>query len=380
MRLLLKLAYRYLRRRPGRTALTLAGVASSFLLFVCIESLAAGLDRALSGQDAARTLIVYRMNRYCPQTSFLPERYAKRVREIEGVESVLPVKVYLSNCRASLDVVAFQGAPADELLATRPIEVIAGDVERFKNQPQSALIGREFAARRGLGPGDSFRFGDISVDVAGVFRSRDSVNEGLILTHLEFLQRASSVNRLGTVTQLEVKVDQAENSGRIAREIDALFKSDEEPTDTRSQLQFLEDSTRELRELLAFARIFGLVCVAVVLVLVANTVLMSVQERRKDFGIYATIGFRAPHITGVVLIETLFLTLGGGLLGVVGALCAIHFSHLSLGVEGVIVTFDLSPMVFVRGALVALVAALLACLAPAWRAANTDPQLLLKGA
>jgi putative ABC transport system permease protein len=97
-----------LRRRPLRTALTVFGVASALLLFVLVESLSAGLDRALSGSEAAKTLIVYRQNRYCPQTSFLPEWYAERIAKLPGVASVLPVKVYLSNCRASLDLVAFQ--------------------------------------------------------------------------------------------------------------------------------------------------------------------------------------------------------------------------------------------------------------------------------
>ena len=46
-----------------------------------------------------QTLIVYRMNRYCPQTSFLPERYVEEITSIAGVESVLPVKVFLNNCR-----------------------------------------------------------------------------------------------------------------------------------------------------------------------------------------------------------------------------------------------------------------------------------------
>src|SRR5262245_8538120 len=103
---LVKLMRKNLFRRPMRTLLTIGGVASAMLLLVLVESLSGGLDAALSGSEAARTLIVYRQNRYCPQTSNLPEWYAERIRKIPGVASVLPVKVYLSNCRASLDLVA----------------------------------------------------------------------------------------------------------------------------------------------------------------------------------------------------------------------------------------------------------------------------------
>jgi putative ABC transport system permease protein len=49
----------------------------------------------------------------------LPERYTRAIAEMPGVESVLPVKVFMNNCRASLDLVTFQGVPVDELLAAR---------------------------------------------------------------------------------------------------------------------------------------------------------------------------------------------------------------------------------------------------------------------
>jgi putative ABC transport system permease protein len=266
---------RNLGRRPLRTLLTVLGVGSAMLLFVLVESLSAGLDAALSGSQAARTLIVYRKNRYCPQTSFLPERYTRLIADVPGVASVLPVKVFLSNCRASLDMVAFQGAPVAEMLRTRKLDVVEGDVARFEREHDAALVGREFASRRGLSPGDRFKLGGIDVNVAGVFRSDETIEEGLVLTHLEFLQRAGPVDKLGTVTQFEVVIDDPARAQEIAREIDARLATAEEPTDTRPELAFLEGATRDLREILRFGRFLALACVAVVLVLVANTVVMS---------------------------------------------------------------------------------------------------------
>ena len=110
---LLRLVWKNLRRRPGRTLLTVGGVGCALALLVLVESLSLGLERALSTTDAARTLVVYRKNRYCPQTSFLPEWYVQGIEDLEGVEGVLPVKVFLNNCRASLDQVTFHGAPTE---------------------------------------------------------------------------------------------------------------------------------------------------------------------------------------------------------------------------------------------------------------------------
>jgi putative ABC transport system permease protein len=380
MRILLKLLRRYLAQRPGRTLMTIGGVASALLLFVCVESLAAGLNRALASGASARTLIVYRKNRYCPQTSFLPERYTRLIADVPGVASVLPVKVFLSNCRASLDMVAFQGAPVAEMLRTRKLDVVEGDVARFEREHDAALVGREFASRRGLSPGDRFKLGGIDVNVAGVFRSDETIEEGLVLTHLEFLQRAGPVDKLGTVTQFEVVIDDPARAQEIAREIDARLATAEEPTDTRPELAFLEGATRDLREILRFGRFLALACVAVVLVLVANTVVMSVQERVKEFGVFRAVGYRSWRIALLVLAEALAVGGAGAALGLAGALVVIRTAHLSIGAEGVPVAFLLTAPVVLEGAAAALGAALLSSLVPAFGAARSSVAVALKGA
>jgi len=377
---LAKLAWRNLARRRLRAALTVGGVAAAIALFVLVEGLAAGLDRALSGSEAARTLIVYRQNRYCPQTSFLPEISAGRIAGVDGVVSVLPVKVFLSNCRTSLDVVAFHGVPPRELFDARRIELVAGERAAFERQGDGALLGASFAARRGLSVGDKFRFGRIEVGVAGIFRSPEPIEESLIVTHLEHLQRAGPVNRLGTVTQFEVKVDDAARAREIAARIDALLATSEAPTDTRLKLSFLETATADLREILGFGRIFGLCCVAVVLTLAANTVAMAVRERVREMAVMRTLGYRSGRLVGLVVGESMAMTALGALLGIGAALAVISLSRLTIGVEGVLVTFAASPELVLRGLAIAAAAGALAAALPALGVARVGISAALRGA
>lgn len=369
---LMKLMRKNLWRRPGRTVLTVCGVGFALLLWVLVESMSHGLDRALSGSEAARTLIVYRQNRYCPQTSFLPEWYAEKIRNIAGVESVLPVKVFLNNCRASLDVVAFQGAPPDQLFGARTIDVISGDAEVFKKRKDGALIGRDFAQRRSLSVGDQFRFGNINVNVTGIFASSEPIEEGLVITHLDYLQRAGPVDRLGTVTQFDVKLTDASHAVEIGKQIDTLFVSAGEPTDTRAKLQFLENATRDLREILRFGRLLALACVAVVLLLVANTVVMSVQERVREFGVLRTVGFHDWHVIVLVVTEAIGLACAGAALGLGAAWIIVATTHVSIGVEGVPVSLAFDGIVAFKGFIVAVVSGALAGAAPAWLASRRE--------
>jgi putative ABC transport system permease protein len=360
-----KLVLKNLARRKGRSLFTILGVASALALLVLVESLSAGLDRAMSATDAARTLVVYRKNRYCPQTSFLPESYTRRIEDLAGVEGVLPVKVFLNNCRASLDLVTFHGAPVERVLEQRGIRMLDGDAQVFARERDAALVGKDFAARRGLDVGDRFRFGNIDVKVSGVFESEDSTNESVILTHLEFLQRAGPVDRLGTVTQFEVLAQEGTDVGALAKTIDELFATAQEPTDTRPRIAYLAGATTDLREILRFGKLLALACVVVVLALVGNTVLMSVQDRVRELGVMRALGFEERHIGALVLSEGVVLALTGAAIGVGGALTLLYTSHLSIGSEGVSVGFVVSPQLALRGLAVALATGALAGIVPA---------------
>jgi putative ABC transport system permease protein len=374
------LAAANLRRRLLRTLLTVGGVAAAIALYLLVESLSAGLDAALGSGESARTLIVYRQNRYCPQTSFLPQSEAARIAKIDGVESVLPVKVFLSNCRTSLDVVAFHGVPADELFAARPMTLIAGDRATFEARRDTALVGEQFALRRRLEVGQPFKFNKIEVTVAGIFRSPEPIEENLVVTHLETLQRSAAVQQQGTVTQFEVKVSDPSRGRAIAEEIDAMLATSSAPTDTRAKQAFLESATGDLRELLAFGRWFGAGCVIVMLVLVANTVAMSVQERRSELALLRTLGFRGARVARMLLGESTGLALLGGVLGLLGAITTVAATHLTIGVEGVLVTFALSPRLLLEGLLVAALSGALAAALPAWRATRAPIPAALRGA
>lgn len=366
----LSLVHRNLGRRRLRTLLTLGGVASAMMLLVMVESLSRGLEHALTGTRAARTLIVYRQNRYCPQTSLLPEYYGAQIEEMEGVESVLPVKLYLNNCRASLDLITFQGVPVEKLEQARSLDLVSGDLETFRRTRDGALVGRSFAARRGLSVGDQFRFGNINVKVVGEFRSQEPVEEAVILTHLEYLQRASGVERLGTVTLFEVKVKSTADAEQVARRIDERFRTAEDPTDTRAMVAYLESALRDLREILRASRWLGLGCVIVVLALVANTIAMSVHERVREFGVFRTLGFRAVHLVGLVLLEGLALAFWGGALGVAAVVLLVRLTSLSIGAEGVTVEFSTAPSLVALGLAASAASGVCAGLVPALRAAR----------
>src|SRR3954462_9981154 len=104
-----------LLRHRARTLLTVSGTAVALFVFAFIGSAQRGLADLTRGQQAERTLVVFQANRFCPSTSRLPQDYEPTIRKVGGVKDVVPMQVYVNNCRASPDLVLFHGLPPEKL-------------------------------------------------------------------------------------------------------------------------------------------------------------------------------------------------------------------------------------------------------------------------
>ncbi len=359
-------------RHRARTFLTVSGSAVALFVYAVVGSVREGLDRLTADRAGQRTLIVFQANRFCPSTSRLPEDYAARIRKLDGVRDVVPMQVFMNNCRASLDLVVFHGVPAEQLRSVRDLRLISGSWERFVGERRAALVGRSLAHRRGLSEGQTFSVGEASVVVAGVFASDAPGEDQYLYCHLEFLQRIRGLNNVGTVTQHEVLLAEGADSDAICRRIDDLFRGGPVATDTRPKGVFEANAVGDLVELIGLARYLGLACVGLVLALVATTTVMAVQDRVREHAVLQTLGFTGPHIFGLVLAESALTGAAGGLLGVGAALMVLQFGSLAVGSEGVSIAFAATPQLALSGLAVSLLIGVLAGLAPAVRAGRAE--------
>ena len=195
-------------RHRSRTILTVSGSAVALFVFCFVGSVQEGMNDLQSRQAGKRSLITFQANKFCPATSHLPQDYESEIKTISGVREVIPVQVFTNNCRASLDVVVFYGVPPDKLRVARPsFKMRDGSWEEFYKNQDSAVMGAGVANRRGVSVGDKFSIGSLSVVVAGIFNADDPAEENYIYSHLDFLQRSKGMNLVGTVTQLEVLLE-----------------------------------------------------------------------------------------------------------------------------------------------------------------------------
>jgi len=359
-------------RHRTRSLLTISGAAVALLVFCFVGSVQRGLHALTENSEAGRTLIVFQENRFCPQSSRIPQDYSRTIAKQSGVSEVVPIKVFTNNCRASLDAIVFQGLTPDQLKKWRKLELKSGNWDTFTRQGDGALVGQAVAARRKLSVGEKFTIGDITVLVAGVFHSENAADEGLIYTHLDFLQRARGQEDVGTVTQLEVHLADGVDPDAIAATIDSGFHSGPVATTTRTKGMFQADTLADLAELIGFIHWLGYACVGLVLSLVATTTVMSVQDRIKEHAVLQTLGFRPFRVFRLVMIESTLLSTMGGALGVTAGLLFLAWSGMSVAAEGVTIAFRPSWEIALQGLVASLAVGLLAGVAPGWHAARTE--------
>ena len=355
-----------------RTLLTVSGTTVALFVFSFVGAVQEGLSRLLSDRQADRTLIAFQANRFCPSTSKIPEDYSRRVLKVAGVKDAVPIKVFMNNCRASLDVVVFNGLPAEKLRSVRSLTLVQGDWATFEKQRDAAVVGQAVAQRRRIKVGDKFSIGMLTVSVVGIFTSPEQANESMIFTHLDFLQRTKGLNSVGTVTQLEVLLGPSADPQRAAAAIDDLFRAGPIATNTRTKGVFQAGAVADLVELVGFTQYLGLACVGLVLGLVATTTVMGVQDRLKEHAVLQTLGYSGWHIFGLVLAESLLVSLAGGAIGVGLAMLILRTSNLALGTEGILIAFLPSWSLALTGLVVSALVGVVAGLIPAWQASRAE--------
>ncbi len=361
-----------LSRHRARTLLTISGTAVAIFAFCMVEAVQQGLERLTSDEDAKRTLIVFQENRFCPTSSRLPEDYARTISKLPGVNSVMPVQVWTNNCRASLDIVVFNGVPPDQLRTARNLKLLSGTFEQFAAKRDGAIIGQSVAQRRGLKAGSQFTIGDISVNVVGVFTSAVPSEENLIFTSLAFLQLSRGMDAAGLVTQHEVLLSRGAEPGAVASAIDATLKSGPVATTTRPKGAFQTSTLSDLVDLIGFAHWLGYASVGLVLSLVATTMFMSVHDRMKEHAVLQVLGMRPWRVFRIVLAESVILCAIGGCVGTLICLLLLNWSGLAIGAEGVTIAFRPSAYLAYSSMVVSLCIGIIAGIVPAAQTARVE--------
>lgn len=370
---LLPLIIKQATRNRVRSLLTISGIAIAMFLFTSIQAMQTGVNEATTASADDTKLVVYRKDRFCPATSQLPQDYQSRIERIAGVTSALPIKVVVTNCGTSLDVVTFRGVPKESFLEDREgkIEVLSGSTQEWMSRSDATLVGETLAKRRGLQVGKTFDAAGIRAYVAGIIRSEELQDGNTAFASLDFIQLAGR-SQLGIVTQFDVTVSDSSQLEPVAEAIDEMFRTAQEPTMTATENTFIAQIASDMIELVGFARWLGIGCLIAVMALIGNAIVLSVQSRIAEHAILQTLGFRNWQIALLIVGEGALIATIGAVVGGAAAIAATKLTSFSLSVEGQSIPILAGPELLLTGLLVCASLGVVAGIIPAIQASRRE--------
>ncbi len=403
------LAFKNLRRRMIRTALTVSGVALAVAVAVSLGGFMLGYRGAIDRSIEMLGFQVMIMAKGCPYEAatmmlkggtgliYLPSDTYDKVKTDPDIQSITPIFVGIAQKEGSG---IREGAPRE-----KSFSIISGiDVPsfltmkpwmKFKSGPgyeggrwfsagskNEVVIGFEAAEYEQRKVGDTF-YASITpagsttpirheFKVVGILERTGTQDDGTVFMPIDTAREF--FNRPNQLTILGIKLKEF-NQFKM-RDFEARWLRLPEV-----QVVGLQQVKTTLVALVATAQtmIAAVAAIAIVVALIGviNTILMSVYERTGEIGIMKALGARRRDIFELIWLETLIICLLGALLGCLmaivgtGAVERAIKSLANLGVSGSIV--NITSGVIGYAVLGAVILGFFGGLYPAWRAASMRP-------
>ena len=284
----------------------------------------------------------------------------------------MPVKLLMTSCQSATDIIALHGVDKDLFTQFRDYSLGADELASFRADKSGALVGDRVAGRYGWKKGQHVTLKElngISFNICGIFTTKGSTDDSLILAGRRFLQEAVDVQ--GVSNRVLIKLAGGADPAAVSQAVDQLPMTIQ--TDTRTEEAFLSASLDQLADLVSISRLVIAGIVAVVLVAMGNAISMATRQRRPEFAILRTLGFHKRTVLGMVVWEGALQALVGGAMGclVVQALVSADMVK-SVSTCGFVVTFSAGPSVLAIALAAIVLAATLGSLVPAWNASRLN--------
>jgi len=320
----LHLIWAALFRRKTRTILTLVSIVAAFLLFGLLDAVRVSFAEAgQSANGAERLQTGARLSFIQP----LPQSLGSQIAAIDGVKDVAYANWFGGAYQDPHNQV-FTFAVSPNYLDVYPeVEVSPEERKTFADTLNGVLVGEILAKKYGWKIGDKIPLQsqifpnkegskNWNFDVVGVMKSKDSkaFQSQMILLHWKNFDETTPYNR-GQVGWYVSRVNDVNQSDRVAKAIDALSANSDHETKTQTEQAATKNWIKQMADIgLIVTSIMGAVFFTLIL-LTGNTMMQAVRERTSELAVLKTIGFSSRSVLAMVLAESILLLLLGGLIG-----------------------------------------------------------------
>jgi putative ABC transport system permease protein len=320
-----------LTRKPLRTLLTIFGVGVALLLFCFLETVLNAFNAGVNMADASRLFVQHKESIIFE----LPMAYRQLIAQTEGVTGVATACWFGalsqepgSDGKKREEFFAQFATDIEDYLRLYPeVQVPPDQLAELLSDQMGCLLGAKIAQRLGK------RVGDRLVLRSTIWTQRDgssiwefnvraiyttdspTFDQTMMLFPFKRFDEARQFGQ-GSVGLYMLSIDDPGRSGEISSVIDARFANSPYETRTMTEKAFNLQFVGMLGNFQLLLRSIGTAVVLTMLLVSANTMMMSARERTREMGILKAIGFTDGHVFLLLIGEALVLSLLGALAGV----------------------------------------------------------------
>jgi putative ABC transport system permease protein len=372
-----KLVFKNALRHKLRTVLTIVGIAIAVMAFGLLRTVVTAWSAGVEASAVNRLITRQAVSFIFP----LPYSYRDQIAKIPGVDAVTFSNWFGGTYIDKNQFFARLAVDAETNFDLYPEFVVAADqLALFKRERNSCIIGSDLAQRYKLKIGDEMQMdGDIypgkwSFVIRGIYQPRDkSTDATQMFFHWQYLDermKQDAPTRAGNVGWYVVRISDPARAGFISGQIDALFKNSRAETKTETERAFQQGFVASAGAIITAMNVISFVIIGIILLVVGNTMIMSARERTREYAVFKTLGFSAGHLVGLILGESLLISLLGGGLGLFVTYPFIA-GFAAVVPKGFFPVFNIEPITVVLAASSAMLVGVLASLFPIQRALGT---------
>jgi putative ABC transport system permease protein len=329
------LAIKNVGRHKFRTALTIAGIAIAIILFTAMRTVVlswtGGVEESQSDRIATRHKVTFILS--------LPKRYAEDIGKVDGVTRLNGVpqvnyNIWFGGKLASRPKEQFATIGTDPqtfLSVYNEIRVDPKQADTWKKDRRGALIGDRLANQFGWKVGEkvvlagSIYPGDWEFIIDGIYTSdRRTVDRSGFYFHWDYVNESPRVRVKDQVGWIVTRIDRSDRSAAISKTVDAMFDVRDTQTVTSSERALYQSFLGFFTAILRAIDFVTIAILAIIVLILGNTIGMAVRERTSEYGSLRALGFGGKHLAGFVVGESLTIGLVGGVIGLFTASLLIN--------------------------------------------------------
>jgi len=365
-----------LKARRVSTLMTILGIGVVIAVMISMMALKNGVHSAVVSSGSKDNLMVMREGAAAELSSWVTKDAFRIIRAMPGIaqsggvpmispELVIIFKIPKKDDPKGSNVLVRGVTPM--AFTMRPyVKVIEGRM--FRPGVNEVIVARRIRDRFiNTGLGDSFKFGSQTYNVVGVFDAQGTAFDSEMWCDDGFLGQARKRDAYSSV--IVRPVDRA-----AFESIKAGIKNDNRlKLEVTSEYQYYDDQTTGLAGIVILVAIVTFFMTIGAILGTMNTMFSAIASRGRELATLRALGFKRRTILLSVIVESAFISLLGG---IAGLLLALPVNAISTGTTNfqtfseVAFNFRVDSGVALTGILIALVAGIIGGALPAISAAR----------